>query len=237
MRNRIAHAIVGLAVVTSLLAGCSAPAVEHAIVDPQTASDLVPEHGAHLGMYYGDRSVAETNRAIGTVPAIHLTYVSWADGWTHEPVLADDAEREQTSLINWEPVDADFHKIIDGDYDDLIEAQGKGARDLTRPVLLDFAAEMNEAEGWGGHDPALYVAAYRHVHDLIAHYADDKIAWVWAPNNTDSDGAPPAIDYYPGDAYVDWTGIDGYNWGDLDPELTWQSFDEVLDRLATRSRP
>jgi beta-mannanase len=52
------------------------------------------------------------------------------------------------------------------------------------------------------------------------------VAWVWAPN---ADSHPGGIDvtswnnwrqYYPGDGYVDWVGIDGYNWGSLD---SWQT--------------
>jgi hypothetical protein len=30
------------------------------------------------------------------------------------------------------------------------------------------------------------------------------------------------MDYYPGDTYVDWTGVDGYNWGKGNGG--WQSF-------------
>lgn len=52
--------------------------------------------------------------------------------------------------------------------------------------------------------------------------------WVWAPNNTDSEGAPTAIEYYPGSDYVDWTGIDGYNWGTSDDDFDWQSFTSVF---------
>jgi len=30
--------------------------------------------------------------------------------------------------------------------------------------------------------------------------------------------------YYPGDKYVDWIGMDGYNWGDTQPWSRWSSF-------------
>ena len=48
-----------------------------------------------------------------------------------------------------------------------------------------------------------------------------NVEWVWAPN---AESAPGLFDvsspnnwrhYYPGDSYVDWVGIDGYNWGDV----------------------
>ena len=40
------------------------------------------------------------------------------------------------------------------------------------------------------------------------------------------------MDYYPGDEYVDWTGVDGYNWGVRNGG--WQSFEQVF-RKSIRS--
>lgn len=222
--HRIATVLGAAVAVCSLLAGCGAQPTHHTgRHDVETTEALRSGPGIALGMYYGDRPQAQTDAELGTTPAIHLTYFDWSSNWSKDPVLTADARRGQTSLVNWEPFDADFHGIVDGDYDALITKQAKGAASLTKPVLLDFAAEMNEEEGWGGHDPALYVAAWRHVHDLFAEHAAGKVRWVWAPNNTDSDGAPAAIRYYPGTAYVDYTGIDGYNWGTSDPDFDWQS--------------
>ena len=33
--------------------------------------------------------------------------------------------------------------------------------------------------------------------------------------------------YYPGDEYVDWLCMDGYNWGTSQSWSNWQTFDEV----------
>jgi hypothetical protein len=202
---------------------------------------LVPDSGVYLGTYYGDGTQEDTDEAIGRVPQIHLTYVGWEDAWTTDEVLAEDVERGQVSLVNWEPFGADFHDIVDGRYDDMLAQRASEAADLAEPVFVDLAAEMNEEEGWGGHDPALYVAAYRHVHDAFEGKDGSNVVWVWAPNNVDSAGAPPALDYYPGDDYVDWTGIDGYNWGTSDPDFEWQSFEGVFrdmyDDLHTLGKP
>jgi beta-mannanase len=47
------------------------------------------------------------------------------------------------------------------------------------------------------------------------------------------------MDYYPGDTYVDWTGVDGYNWGKRNGG--WQSFEEVFAKiyplLAAKGKP
>jgi beta-mannanase len=37
--------------------------------------------------------------------------------------------------------------------------------------------------------------------------------------------------YYPGDAYVDWVGMDAYNWGNSSSCCTWQSFSDLVTDL------
>jgi beta-mannanase len=77
----------------------------------------------------------------------------------------------------------------------------------------------------------VFVAAWRHIHDVFAAVGVNNAAWVWAPN---ADSHPGGIDttswnswrnYYPGDTYVDWVGIDGYNWG---TQYTWQTFGQIF---------
>nr|WP_284291395.1 glycosyl hydrolase [Angustibacter aerolatus] len=128
-----------------------------------------------------------------------------------------------------------------GRHDAYLGRVADGAARIGRPFFVDLAAEMNGDEAWGGHRPASYVAFYRHVHDVFEAHGASDVVWVWAPNDTDSDGAPPALDYYPGDAYVDWTGIDGYNWGTSQEGFAWRSFEEVFAPvyadLATLGKP
>ncbi|MCS5723259.1 glycosyl hydrolase [Herbiconiux sp. CPCC 203407] len=202
---------------------------------------LLPASGAYLGVYYGDGSVSDTDAAIGRTPRLHLTYFGWEDPWATDDVLGEDLDRGQISLVNWEPFGVDFADIVAGEYDDMLAQRGREVARLKEPIFLDFAAEMNEEEGWGGHDPELYVAAYRHIHDIVSASDGGNVVWVWAPNNVDSEGAPAALEYYPGDEYVDWTGIDGYNWGTTEPGFDWQSvesvFADMYDDLHTLGKP
>jgi beta-mannanase len=56
------------------------------------------------------------------------------------------------------------------------------------------------------------------------------VLWVWCPN---SDSVPnvdwnqPSA-YYPGDEYVDWVAVDGYNWGTSPSWGQWRSFKDIL---------
>ena len=67
-----------------------------------------------------------------------------------------------------------------------------------------------------------------------------NVAWVWSPHILY--GTRRTIqEYYPGDAYVDWVAMDGYNWGvgSAKPDV-WRSFGEVFGptyRELTRIAP
>jgi len=200
---------------------------------------LEPASGAWLGLYYGAGSVAQTSAKLGRSPRIHLTYYSWADDWTGNTTKADLAAG-RIPLVNWEPSKVDFSKIADGSLDATIVARADGAKALGKKFFLDFAAEMNGDEAWSGNNAPLYIAAYRHIHDIFVARGATNAVWAWCPNVTDIHGGNRnTMDYYPGDAYVDWTGVDGYNWGTRNGG--WQSFEHVFKNiypiLAAKKKP
>ena len=63
-----------------------------------------------------------------------------------------------------------------------------------------------------GESPWQYVQMFRHVHDIFEAQGIDSahLQFMWIPNCS---GPYRAEDFYPGDAYVDWVGLDGYNFG------------------------
>ena len=90
--------------------------------------------------------------------------------------------------------------------------------------------------------PREFIDAWQRAHRIMRTEIGAKnIEWVWSPNVV-SIPRTPANDlhlYYPGDAFVDWVGIDGYNFGtDHDEWHGWESlesvFDSVLDQFAAR---
>jgi len=202
-----------------------------------TGVPLMPSQGALLGQYYGDGSIAQTTSKLGRTLKVHLTYWAWDDDWTQD-ATRDDLDAGRIPLVNWEPDGIDFHDIVSGSLDATINARATGAKKLGKPFFLDFAAEMNGDEAWSGNDAGLYVDAYRHIHDLFDAAGATNVVWAWCPNVTDVDnGNDHTLDYYPGDDYVDWTGVDGYNWGSGD----WQSFHDVFKDiyplLAGKQKP
>jgi Glycosyl hydrolase family 26 len=204
-----------------------------------TSSILEPASGALLGHFYGAGSIEQVTAKLGRTPRVHLTYYKWTDDWTGSVTQAD-LSAGRIPLVNWEPHKIDFARIADGSLDATIIARANGSKALGKKFFLDFAAEMNGDEAWSGNNAPLYVAAYRHIHDLFVATGATNAIWVWCPNVTDINGGNKnTMDYYPGDAYVDWTGVDGYNWGTINGG--WQSFQQVFKDiyplLAARKKP
>jgi hypothetical protein len=135
-------------------------------------------------------------------------------------------------------------KIVAGDFDGYIRSWAKSAVAWGKPLMLRFAQEMNgNWYPWGagvdGNTPGEYVKAYRHIHRIFASVGATNVIWVWSPNVLYPGGASLSS-VYPGNAYVNWVGIDGYNWGTSvrhkggwrSPAAVFVSTLEALRRLA-----
>lgn len=119
--------------------------------------------------------------------------------------------------------------IIHGEHDNYIRGWATQARDWGHPFFLRFNWEMNGnwfpwSEEVNGNQAGEFVLAWRHVHAIFEDVGADNVTWVWCPTTLHG-GAIPLERLYPGDAYVDWTCMDGYNWG-THPEAPdrWRSF-------------
>ena len=130
--------------------------------------------------------------------------------------------------------------VIAGTYDSYIREFAEAARKWGHPFFLRFDWEMNGnwfpwSEGVNGNQSGEFVAAWRHVHDIFSAVGASNVTWVWCPN-VDPEGALHDLgSLYPGDEYVDWTGLDGYNWG-LNPANPdrWRSFNELYESTYHR---
>jgi Glycosyl hydrolase family 26/Bacterial Ig domain len=128
--------------------------------------------------------------------------------------------------------DFQLSDVISGRYDAYIREFATKAKAWGHPFMLRFNWEMNGKwfpwhEGVNGNQPGEFVTSWRHVHDIFREVGATNVTWVWCPN-VDYYGATPLASVYPGDAYVDWTGLDGYNRGTnpVAPE-GWKSFSQV----------
>jgi len=145
-------------------------------------------------------------------------------------------------MISWMPIDQNrkdvniLPEISAGLWDDyLIEwckrfmAWHSSYSKATRPdILLRFGHEFNGNWYSYSDSPDAYRQAYQHVHKLFEELgANEFIEWVWCANNLNIDSVNDITRYYPGDRFVDWTSIDGYNWGSNYSWTSWENFTEV----------
>lgn len=157
-------------------------------------------------------------------------------------------------MINWSSWDRhggvdqpDFRlqEIYNGRYDAYLTKWARAAKAWGNPFFLKFNHEMNGnwsypwAEQLNGNQPGDYVKAWRHVHTIFQREGATNVTWVWCPNHVTS-FSTPLQSLYPGDAYVDWTCLHGYNWGgrnwltftQLFRGVSWNPYDsyqQVLD--------
>jgi Glycosyl hydrolase family 26 len=114
-------------------------------------------------------------------------------------------------LVQLEPYGVSLAAIAAGRYDAYLSHYAADLSQLGHQVILSFAPEANGTwYTWGCRhtSAAAFVAAWRHVHDVITRY-DKHVIWLWDVNQS-FPGACPLEARWPGSSYVDWTGVDGY---------------------------
>lgn len=115
--------------------------------------------------------------------------------------------------------------ITAGTFDAHITQFAQEAAAWGHPFFLKFDHEMNGTWQFpwavrNGNVAADFVPMWQHVHTVFmtAYNAgrvnqNASVTWVWQPNIVSSATSNPLSTFYPGDAYVDWTGFHGYNFG------------------------
>jgi len=152
------------------------------------------------------------------------------------PVFSWSSSESPTTL---DQPDYSLAAIAGGRWDGYIREFALKAKEWGHPFFLRFDWEMNGFwfpwnEGVNGNTPGQYVAAWRHVHDIFTSVGATNVSWVWCPNVDLFGTLTPLGELYPGDAYVDWTGLDGFNWGQRRGSPGWQRFNQVFHRTYKR---
>ena len=115
--------------------------------------------------------------------------------------------------------DFQLSDIISGRYDNFIRSWATAARNWGQPFFLRFNWEMDgNWFAWGvkgnGNSPGEFVPAWRHVRQIFRDVGATNATWIWCPY-VDVSGRRwgNIARLYPGNDWVDWTCLDGYNWG------------------------
>ena len=233
---------------TLLLSAAGYP--EHSVTaHPIQKLALLPSvyYGVHVPGWLQDMSAVTTFEQDAHKS---VSIVMWYQGWG----LQDGSQNFETSWMNnvrnhgsipmvtWEPwlytkgvnqPTYSLQNIVNGKFDAYITKWAQDSKSWGHPYFLRFAHEMNGdwypwSEQVNGNKAGQYVKAWRHVHDIFTKLGVKNVTWVWSPN-VESAKTIPLKNLYPGSAYVDWIGMDGYNWGSVN-FVGWKSFTQIFQQ-------
>jgi hypothetical protein len=125
-----------------------------------------------------------------------------------------------------------LNALSGGSQDAFIRQWAQAAKAYGRPVYVRLMHEMNDHNyPWslgvnGNTSPAQYVAAWRHIVGIFQQVGATNVQFVWCVGANPKNSPLQAL--YPGDAYVQWASIDGYN--RLKNQPGWETMADIFGR-------
>lgn len=181
-------------------------------------------------------ALARAKRLLGRRPAIVMWYQTFAEPIAYPSQLRAIGRLGTTPMITWDPIGPDgpipLGDIAAGRSDAYLRQAAATIRGYHRPVFVRFAHEMNLLTtiyrgSHPGDTAAGFAAAWRHVVELFRAEGAGNARWVWSPN-IDCGGRCPFTAFFPGDRWVDWVGLDGYNVGTSASWSHWTSLRDLF---------
>lgn len=210
------------------------------------ASTMLGSYIKHDG--WSTYHIDKFNHASHKSMAIQTLFVNFNIHWNYLNIQASNiVSRGATPMISLMPKGSNssdtLAAIVAGEEDAFINswinsfmAWRNSYPEGERPVImLRFGHEFNGNWYPWGNRPETFKAAWRHIHAMFeAAGANEGVEWVWCASATDVDDYRDVTVYYPGDDVVDWTGLDGYNWGSNYSWSSWRTFDQVFSYAYNR---
>nr|WP_245703698.1 glycosyl hydrolase [Streptomyces lushanensis] len=125
---------------------------------------------------------------------------------------------------NWTETQLGWRNVAAGKFDEeIIDPQARRLKAYGKRVFFSFDQETDFRTPDAG-TPEEFVAAYRHVYDRFEKLGVDNVVWVWTVSGY-LGNAELMKSLYPGDEYVDWIGMDQYNYYACHDSTNWLDFE------------
>lgn len=224
---------------------------------PERPQKLVPPvHGAYVGAsamsILEEDGVERWQQKRQTALDIAHWYQPWGNRTRRVRIDWLDMVRKQgvVPMISWEPwhkPSGEVHagpqrrfrlsRIAVGEFDRYIRSWARGVARYKHPLLIRFAHEMNGywypwSVGTNGNSRHDFVQAWRRIHNIFEEEGATNVSWVWAVNEISGlrqDGRDLER-LYPGERYVDWVSVTGFNWGTTNSFNRWRTFRDAFGK-------
>ncbi len=193
-------------------------------------------------------------QAFQDLQGTHLDLISYfalfdINDWNATEEYANVAkDNGSTLVVTWMANGYNAQDLVDGKADEYIRDYAKGVKGFGDEIWL---RPLHEANGdwydWGvgksgaGNTDANVAEAFRHIVKIFREENVENVKWVWTTNASNQGSGTTLTGNYPGDEYVDYISIDGYNWGKCQSWSSWQTFSQVFKRaynaLANIDKP
>lgn len=202
-------------------------------------SDRDLKYGAWIGSWPSKAAIDSFQELQGKKMDIIHQFIDWSTTFSYIKSYADAVyDNGSILMITWEPWEYNTAAIKNGNADAYITQMAQDMKAYGKEIWLRPLHEANGnwypwAIGYPGNVNTndTYIAAFRRIVDIFRQNGATNVKWIYTVNCDNVGDNTSYLGYYPGDNYVDFTSIDGYNWGTTqDWGSKWQTFDEIFSR-------
>jgi len=215
-----------------------------------------PESGCYHAAFVGSDLQSTFEQLAGKQIAIEMFFTGWPSNKIPDfpqakcnTIVTNGAVPHITWMFEVTGSPYPLDAIISGSFDTYISGYATQVKNWGKTLFIRPGHEMNgDWYKYGGQNngggtlngfgdpnkadgPERFIAAYRHIVDIFNNLGVTNVTWVWCPNNGSApDASWNTYDaYYPGDEYVDWVGMDGYNFGTSQSWSSWVEFFNIYN--------
>ena len=165
-------------------------------------------------------------------------YYGYGDVFPARTELGFAAGGTRKVLLSWDMGPTRFTEWSAGEHDGYLDQIAAAARAYPHQVYVRPWPEMNgdwqtfqptrAGERVHGGTYAEFRRAWRHVVSYLRAQGADNLRWVFNPTADTYAQTTPIARIWPGAAYVDVLGLDGFNWGQDAGWGRWQTFPRIF---------
>lgn len=197
--------------------------------------------------------IADFEKRVSENPDYLAFFVHWGNGGGALPTFLSDYayKKDRTLVLFWEASDYkiggtvqpdySYQSILNGKWDTYFKDFAKQLTAYQGPIILVPFSELNgNWNPWSGttngNKPQDAVVAWRYIHKFFADVPNVKFGLAVNAASVPNTPENQIINYYPGDEYVDYVGVDGFNMGN--PNLSFDAlFNKPLNIFKQYNKP